>query len=192
MTCIFTKEIDGYLFDLVSDNWGSDEPFIMVRTSVVDELSAAKLGEYMKSLIRDAWKAKALSWADMLNSHNSLTVAMLDAYKVEIELVEQFRGEEPEIDRALEMVDAARVRAAHKAASKPKRREVQANYNRWFVHVGRRDGFYCAHCKSSGNDLQIDHIIPISKGGTNERENLQLLCKDCNGAKRDKIEVANG
>ncbi len=37
--------------------------------------------------------------------------------------------------------------------------------------------------------FQIDHIIPLSKGGTNKEENLWLLCETCNRAKSDKIEV---
>lgn len=37
--------------------------------------------------------------------------------------------------------------------------------------------------------LRIDHIIPISKGGTNDEENLWLLCENCNRAKSDKTEV---
>ena len=34
--------------------------------------------------------------------------------------------------------------------------------------------------------LVIDHIIPVSRGGTSERENLQPLCVDCNTKKSDR------
>jgi len=41
----------------------------------------------------------------------------------------------------------------------------------------------CITCGSSEN-LEIDHIKPVSKGGNSEPENLQLLCRSCNRSKR--------
>ena len=35
--------------------------------------------------------------------------------------------------------------------------------------------------------LEIDHIIPIAKGGQTVEDNLQTLCWKCNRAKSDKI-----
>lgn len=55
----------------------------------------------------------------------------------------------------------------------------------------RRDGFRCVLCGRSAKDgveLEVDHIIPISKGGRSVPENLRTLCKDCNRGKRDKFE----
>lgn len=52
--------------------------------------------------------------------------------------------------------------------------------------VYRRDGGRCVYCGST-EDLQIDHIIPFSKGGSSELANLQLLCRKCNIEKSNKI-----
>lgn len=52
--------------------------------------------------------------------------------------------------------------------------------------VYRRDGGRCVYCGST-KDLQIDHIIPFSRGGSSELENLQLLCRKCNIEKSNKI-----
>jgi 5-methylcytosine-specific restriction endonuclease McrA len=46
-------------------------------------------------------------------------------------------------------------------------------------------GNKCVVCGSCEN-LTIDHIIPITKGGTNDICNLQPMCKSCNSAKNNK------
>lgn len=45
-----------------------------------------------------------------------------------------------------------------------------------------RDGAYCAHCGEE-RDLTIDHVRPLSRGGSNELSNLQVLCRPCNSRK---------
>lgn len=46
----------------------------------------------------------------------------------------------------------------------------------------------CAQCgENRRNLLTVDHIIPISKGGTSHMSNLQCLCKRCNGTKSDTV-----
>lgn len=50
----------------------------------------------------------------------------------------------------------------------------------------KRDGEKCNYCGST-HELEIDHILPVSKGGNSNAENLQVLCKQCNILKFNHI-----
>lgn len=55
--------------------------------------------------------------------------------------------------------------------------------------IARRDKYTCQICGKympDGVGLQIDHIIPVSKGGKSVPENLQVLCSKCNGTKGNR------
>ena len=52
--------------------------------------------------------------------------------------------------------------------------------------VWRRDEGRCVRCGSE-DELQFDHVIPVSKGGGTTAENLQVMCGPCNRAKSDII-----
>lgn len=54
------------------------------------------------------------------------------------------------------------------------------------MFVWKRDAGKCVKCGSNEN-LEFDHIIPFSKGGSNTERNIQLLCEKCNREKSDKI-----
>ena len=54
-------------------------------------------------------------------------------------------------------------------------------------NIFERDENKCLKC-GSVEDLSIDHIIPLSKGGDNSTENLQTLCKRCNSSKGGSIK----
>lgn len=57
--------------------------------------------------------------------------------------------------------------------------------------VMRRDNFTCRLCGAIGKDtpLEVDHIIPHSKGGSATLDNLQTLCINCNRGKKAKMAV---
>lgn len=57
-----------------------------------------------------------------------------------------------------------------------------------------RDDYTCQNCGVSIEDqslllLEVDHMIPVSKGGLSVEENLQTLCWKCNRTKSDKIII---
>ncbi|MFE2075205.1 HNH endonuclease [Streptomyces misionensis] len=45
-----------------------------------------------------------------------------------------------------------------------------------------RDGFACVRC-GAREGLEVDHVVPIAKGGTWTLQNAQTLCADCHKAK---------
>lgn len=44
----------------------------------------------------------------------------------------------------------------------------------------------CTICGSCG-DTEIDHVVPLSRGGTDDISNLQPLCRYCNGLKGNRL-----
>jgi hypothetical protein len=55
------------------------------------------------------------------------------------------------------------------------------------IAVWRRDQGRCVRCGSREN-LEYDHIIPVSQGGSNTLRNIELLCEKCNRSKSNNIQ----
>lgn len=75
-----------------------------------------------------------------------------------------------------------RTRAGSDGAQTPKRQPIPKPVQR---EVWRRDQGKCVECGSQEN-LEFDHIIPVSRGGANTARNIQLMCESCNRSKSDK------
>jgi hypothetical protein len=58
------------------------------------------------------------------------------------------------------------------------------------IKVIRRDNQHCQICNEyvKESEIEIDHIIPISKGGETVINNLRVLCMKCNRKKTNSIE----
>lgn len=49
--------------------------------------------------------------------------------------------------------------------------------------VLKRDNFTCRYCRSTEDQLTIDHVIPTALGGSDSPDNLVTCCADCNSGK---------
>lgn len=70
--------------------------------------------------------------------------------------------------------------------NKKVRRTIK-NYKEILKQLLVKYKFKCVKCQSKEN-ITIDHITPVSKGGSDDPSNLQILCKPCNSKKGTKIE----
>lgn len=61
--------------------------------------------------------------------------------------------------------------------------------NKMRFYILERDHYRCRCCGRSQNEveLEIDHIVPIAKGGKSTSDNLQTLCTECNRRKGTTI-----
>jgi hypothetical protein len=53
--------------------------------------------------------------------------------------------------------------------------------------VFERDGYQCNYCGDAEGPFAVDHIIPVTRAGSNNLENLCVSCKPCNSSKGDKL-----
>lgn len=50
-----------------------------------------------------------------------------------------------------------------------------------------RDGHTCRYCGATDTPLHCDHVVPLSRGGSNEMSNLVAACQRCNLSKGSKL-----
>lgn len=59
--------------------------------------------------------------------------------------------------------------------------------NKMRFAIYQKDRYRCRICGRKTNDLEVDHIYPIAKGGKSTYDNLQTLCHRCNQRKGSNI-----
>ena len=52
------------------------------------------------------------------------------------------------------------------------------------IHL--RDNWTCQHCRRVTSQLELDHIVNVAQGGTDDESNLQSLCPPCHLKKTQK------
>jgi 5-methylcytosine-specific restriction endonuclease McrA len=97
-------------------------------------------------------------------------------------LAEKAHLKEAEDRRRLMRSPQVNIAAIERAKMKPSLR----------YSVLMRDGYACKICGRTASDgvkLHVDHVIPVSKGGKTELNNLQTLCQECNAGKADTLPM---
>jgi 5-methylcytosine-specific restriction endonuclease McrA len=101
----------------------------------------------------------------------------LEAEQVALEIWDRERRRDHRFGRLRQL------RAQTEAASAARRERIPSDVR---AFVWARDNGACVQCGSE-QDLQFDHVIPVSRGGGNAAGNIQVLCGDCNRMKSDSV-----
>lgn len=156
------------------------------------ELAAQKLREWRKQnpekikAARKSWEEKNPGRVQQLNKewhekNRESALANMAVYRQEhpeyfAKKAKEWRAENQELARTI----TRRYKARRKGASGS---FTDADIER--LKVAQRGK--CCYCRKPLLKYHIDHIVPVSKGGSNDPSNLQLLCPRCNISKGDKM-----
>ncbi|MEV6768173.1 TerD family protein [Nocardia sp. NPDC051030] len=122
-----------------------------------------------------------LAWAKMVSIRNEYDTVVIEAstargggtYRV------------PDAEYVAAVLEGA-LRVAKRLVLAPGARDSRAIPQDVKSRVWQRDGGKCVQC-SDDRYLEFDHIIPWSRGGATSVDNLQILCRKCNGEKGARI-----
>ncbi len=112
--------------------------------------------EQVRSLLGP--KGLGMSWAELMAAMADLSLESLQDKK---------------FGKRREIIASAKP-CAKAQAKKPRSLSKSQKWRVW-----KRDGDACVNCGSDRN-LQLDHRMPVAKGGGAEESNLRLLCSNCN------------
>ena len=92
-------------------------------------------------------------------------------------------------ENIIELINRLQSKLTHEAKTKEQRALMTTKLR---TYIKERDNFTCCQCGNSTKSepnllLEVDHIIPIAKGGLTKEDNLQTLCWKCNRKKGAKI-----
>jgi len=144
---------------------------IFVRKEEIDLELYCEMQIKMEKAIIKSLKNQKMSMVKRLKLNFQRRRTLKQCYKTQRSVSESFSV-------TSQLLDSLEASVAH-LFSRVIPRDVQRE-------VWRRDQGQCIQCESRLN-LEFDHIIPVSKGGSNTVRNIQLLCQRCNREKYNNI-----
>ena len=81
-----------------------------------------------------------------------------------------------------------RMRGKSRSSGSQRRREIPLNVRHEVFRNAENRCQQCGKSAADGVKLEVDHIMPVSRGGSDDISNLQLLCFECNRGKSDRVD----
>lgn len=117
----------------------------------------------------------------------NLVKVLLDAGVDDDVIVEAVAAVEDVIGKPIAVPIKDEAAERRRAYDRERKRMLRPFWSEVRGQVIARDGYVCAYCGAETEDPHIDHIHPLSKGGTNDLSNLTVSCPACNIKKGAKI-----
>lgn len=72
------------------------------------------------------------------------------------------------------------------------KREKQAarelRKSRWWQNlIANKPACHYCNCAMTKDDVTMDHVVPLLRGGRSTKSNVVIACKPCNNAKKDQL-----
>lgn len=164
-------------------------PHILIPIDEISGMDSKEIGNAVLALLEEARFCQAQDYAETLlcdpgfeylSGNTEELQQIIDNAK---DCLYEFQERDENIVKCVTLIEQYEEKQKNKEqlkAHKVKHRKIaSANYERLFIKLGRKFGFKCLSC-GSGEQLEVDHIKPVSIGGETDFTNLQLLCKRCN------------
>ena len=65
-------------------------------------------------------------------------------------------------------------------------RQMKAGWNKIRDEILKRDDYKCHYCSEKSEFMEVDHVLAVENGGTDDLSNLVACCRSCNRKKGDK------
>ena len=87
------------------------------------------------------------------------------------------------------MIDPFIVEITEEEVKRERQKARALRKTRWWKQrLSRGTCYYCGH-RFAPDELTMDHIIPIIRGGKSTKNNLAPACKDCNNKKKHMLPM---
>lgn len=113
---------------------------------------------------------------------------MLMAYE-DIFLSARLLNNAVESDKMASMEDYYLTELTPEEIQKEKNKARDLRSSQWWKRKKSAGICHYCHQKFRPSDLTMDHIVPLSRGGKNNKGNVVPACKACNSKKKDQLPI---